>query len=121
MHSAWFRNTIMLENIALQTLHILYIFVLRADILGFFWLKNGLDNLVPRALIRVEHEAEGPGKGWLSHDQIFQYIWKIFLANYRVLNFFDKFSKYIEKFGHVTTSICQGLCRHIFHHKEERG
>ncbi len=20
----------------------------------------------------------GPGKGWLSHDQIFQYIWKIF-------------------------------------------
>ena len=88
---------------------------------GVFWLKNGLDNLVPRALIRVEHEAEGPGKGWLSHDQIFQYIWKIFLANYRVLNFFDKFSKYIEKFGHVTTSICQGLCRHIFHHKEERG
>ena len=23
---------------------------------------------------RVEREVEGPGKGWLSHDRIFQYI-----------------------------------------------
>ena len=30
-------------------------------------------NLVPRASV-VEREVEGPGKGWLSHDQIFQYI-----------------------------------------------
>ena len=27
----------------------------------------------------VGREVEGPGKGWLSHDQIFQYSWKIFL------------------------------------------
>ena len=66
-------------------------------------------NLVPRASV-VEREVEGPGKGWLSHDQIFQYSWKIFLDTSRVLNFCNKFYKYIEKFGHVTTSLCQGLC-----------
>ena len=53
---------------------------------------------------------EGPGNGWLSHDQIFQYSWKIFLATSWVLNFCNKFSKYIKKFGHVTTSLCEGLC-----------
>ena len=37
-------------------------------------------NLVPRASV-VEREVEGPGKGWLSHDQIFQYIWKIYYRN----------------------------------------
>ena len=26
--------------------------------------------------------SNGPGKGWLSHDQIFQYSFKIFLQNY---------------------------------------
>ena len=57
----------------------------------------------------VERGVEGPGKGWLSHDQIFQYSWKIFLATSRVLNFCNKYSKYIGKFGHVTTSLCQGL------------
>ena len=54
----------------------------------------------------VKREVEGPGKGWLSHDQTFQYSWKIFLATSWVLKFF----KYIGKFGHVTTSLCQGLC-----------
>ena len=69
-------------------------------------------NLVPRASV-VEREVEGPGKGWLSHDQIFQYSWKICLATSRVLNFCNKFSKYIRKFGHVTTSLCQGLLPHV--------
>ena len=50
----------------------------------------------------VECEVEGPGKGWLSHEQIFQYAWKIFLATSRVLNFCNKFSKYIGKVGHVS-------------------
>ena len=28
----------------------------------------------------VEREVEGPGKGWLSHDQISNIVGKIFLA-----------------------------------------
>ena len=75
-------------------------------------IEKPLPNLVPRAPV-VEREVEGPGKGWLSHDQIFKYSWKIFFANSWVLNFCNKFSKYIGKFGHVTTSLCQGLLPHI--------
>ena len=37
-------------------------------------------NLVPRASV-MEREVESLGKGWLSHDQIFQYIWKIYYRN----------------------------------------
>ena len=74
--------------------------------------ESPLPNLVPRASV-VEREVEGPGNGWLSHDQIFQYSRKIFLATSRVLNFCNKFSKYIGKFGHVTTSLCQGLLPHV--------
>ena len=62
-------------------------------------------NLVPRPSV-----VEGEVEGWLSHDQILQYSWKIFLAFSQVLNFCNKFSKYIGKFGHVTTSLCQGPC-----------
>ena len=69
-------------------------------------------NLVPRASV-VEREVEGHGKGWLSHDQIFQYSRKICLATSRVLNFCNKFSKYIGKFGHVTISLCNGLLPHV--------
>ena len=44
-------------------------------------LVNKLDvNLVSRASV-VERGTEGPGKGWLSHDQIFQYIWKIYYGS----------------------------------------
>ena len=43
-------------------------------------LHQWLVNLVPRASV-VEREEEGPGKGWLSHDQIFQYSWKIYYKN----------------------------------------
>ena len=57
----------------------------------------------------VEREVEGPGKGWLSHYQIFQYSWKLFVATSWVPNFCNKFSKHIGKFGHVTTSLGQGL------------
>ena len=35
----------------------------------------------PGPLSVVEREVEGPGKGWLSHEQIFQHIWKIYYRN----------------------------------------
>ena len=38
-------------------------------------------NLVPRESV-VERVVEGLGKGWLSHDQIFQYSWENFLPNF---------------------------------------
>ena len=37
---------------------------------GLFVVKHGVDR--------------GPGKGWLSHDQIFQYIWKIYYSTRKV-------------------------------------
>ena len=52
-----------------------------------------LCTVVPRVFV-VEREVEGPGKGWLSHDQIFQY------------NFRCNFSGTCP----VTTSLCHGLC-----------
>ena len=72
-------------------------------------------------LFVVEREVEGPGKGWLSHDQIFQYCWKIFLQNYWVVNFCNKFSKYIGTFGHVTNSLYRDPCLPHVYHKEALG
>lgn len=52
-------------------------------------------NLVPMVSV-VEREVEGPGK---AGCHIFQNIWKVFLPNRQIW----------LTFGHVTTSLCQGL------------
>ena len=65
----------------------------------------------------VEREVEGPGKGWLSHDQIFLAEKFSLLKNFPC-NFA---SKYDGKFGHVTTSLCRGLCLQMLHYKEALG
>lgn len=41
----------------------------------------------------------------------FQYSWKIFLTNYRVLNFCNKFSEYTAKFGQVITRLFHSVYR----------
>ena len=81
-------------------------------------------NLVPRVLhtkaLVPLFQVKGPDKGWLSHYQIFQNSWKIFLPNYRVFIFCNKFCKYIGKFGHVTSRRCRAV-HHMPPHKEALG
>ena len=50
------------------------------------------------------------GKAGCHMTKFSNIVGKIFLLTSRVLNFGNKFAKYIGKFGHVTTSLCQGLC-----------
>ena len=72
-------------------------------------------NLVPRTSFLVKHVVDrGPRKCWLSHDQFSNiFIWKIYYRNYVPEKLQGKFSCYIGKFGHVTTSLCQGLLPHV--------
>ena len=85
---------------------------------GYIFLYVKKSNEQPRSQgLNVEPEVEGPDKGWLSHDQSFQNCWKIFLPNYRVLMFCNKFGNYIGKFGHVTTRLGR-VVHHMLHHKE---
>ena len=65
----------------------------------------------------MEREVEDPDKGWLSHDQIFQYSWRIFLQLLGILISAINFPNILENLVMRQAAIARASVHHMLRYR----